>query len=65
MGKDWADLGFTVAWLPPPTDSVSPQGYMPRDPYNLQSRYGSEIELKRYATGLSAAFHLTLWKELQ
>lgn len=51
-GKRYADLGFTVIWLPPPTDSVSPQGYMPGDPYNLQSRYGSEIELKRYACHL-------------
>lgn len=39
-------LGFTVVWLPPPTDSVSPEGYMPRDLYNLNSRYGSVDELK-------------------
>lgn len=32
-------LGFTIIWLPPPTDSVSPEGYMPRDLYNLNSRY--------------------------
>lgn len=34
-----SSLGFTVIWLPPPTDSVSPEGYMPRDLYNLDSRY--------------------------
>lgn len=34
-----SSLGFTVVWLPPPTDSVSPEGYMPRDLYNLNSRY--------------------------
>ncbi|CAA2955276.1 alpha-amylase 3, chloroplastic [Olea europaea subsp. europaea] len=41
-----ASLGFTVIWLPPPTDSVSPEGYMPRDLYNLNSRYGNIDELK-------------------
>lgn len=34
-----ASLGFTVIWLPPPTESVSPEGYMPKDLYNLNSRY--------------------------
>ncbi|KAH0991466.1 hypothetical protein GBA52_002949 [Prunus armeniaca] len=33
-----SSLGFTVIWLPPPTDSVSPEGYMPKDLYNLNSR---------------------------
>ncbi|XP_058764076.1 alpha-amylase 3, chloroplastic [Vicia villosa] len=41
-----SSLGFTVIWLPPPTDSVSPEGYMPRDLYNLDSRYGTIDELK-------------------
>ncbi|XAR65154.1 Alpha-amylase [Bertholletia excelsa] len=41
-----SSLGFTVVWLPPPTDSVSPEGYMPTDLYNLNSRYGSMDELK-------------------
>ncbi|KAL5722614.1 Alpha-amylase A type-3 [Ranunculus cassubicifolius] len=39
-------LGFTVIWLPPPTESISPEGYMPRDLYNLNSRYGSMEDLK-------------------
>ncbi|KAK6922063.1 Alpha-amylase, C-terminal beta-sheet [Dillenia turbinata] len=38
-------LGFTVVWLPPPTESVSPEGYMPQDLYNLNSRYGNIEEL--------------------
>ncbi|XP_071696099.1 alpha-amylase 3, chloroplastic [Rutidosis leptorrhynchoides] len=42
-----ASLGFTVVWLPPPTESISAEGYMPRDLYNLNSRYGSVDELKR------------------
>ncbi|KAM0987281.1 hypothetical protein ACFX13_011636 [Malus domestica] len=41
-----SSLGFTVIWFPPPTDSVSPQGYMPRDLYNMNSRYGNMDELK-------------------
>eukprot|EP01018_Ginkgo_biloba_P011704 Gb_02250 [translate_table: standard] len=42
-----ASCGFTIVWLPPPTDSVSPEGYMPRDLHNLNSRYGSMEELKK------------------
>lgn len=45
----FASLGITAVWLPPFTDSVSPQGYMPLDLYNLNSRYGSEDELRRFA----------------
>ncbi|TYI93451.1 hypothetical protein E1A91_D02G137100v1 [Gossypium mustelinum] len=41
-----SSLGFTVIWLPPPTESVSPEGYMPKDLYNLNSRYGTINELK-------------------
>ena len=41
-----ASFGFTVIWLPPPTESVSPEGYMPKDLYNLNSRYLIQILLK-------------------
>ncbi|TYH83653.1 hypothetical protein ES332_D02G146100v1 [Gossypium tomentosum] len=41
-----SSLGFTVIWLPPPTESVSSEGYMPKDLYNLNSRYGTIDELK-------------------
>ncbi|KAG8077725.1 hypothetical protein GUJ93_ZPchr0007g5373 [Zizania palustris] len=44
--KELSSLGFTIVWSPPPTDSVSPEGYMPRDLYNLNSRYGTIEELK-------------------
>lgn len=43
----YADMGFSVVWLPPPTDSVSDEGYLPRDLYNLNSKYGSEEQLRR------------------
>nr|AHI58937.1 alpha-amylase 3 [Boehmeria nivea] len=44
--KELSSLGFTTIWLPPPTESVSPEGYMPKDLYSLNSRYGSMDELK-------------------
>lgn len=43
----YASLGFTAVWLPPFTDSVSPQGYMPRDLYCLDSKYGSHQDLQK------------------
>ena len=39
------EAGFTTIWLPPPTNSVSPQGYLPRDLYDLEARYGSQEDL--------------------
>ena len=51
----FASLGITVVWIPPFTDSVSPQGYMPLDLYNLNSRYGSQEELYRCCAGIWAA----------
>ena len=48
-------LGFSTVWLPPPTQSVSPQGYMPCDLYDLDgSYYGSEAELRRLVAALRA-----------
>ena len=41
-----AEAGFTAIWLPPPSDAVSAQGYLPRDYYNLDSKYGTEAELR-------------------
>jgi len=34
-----------LIWMPPPTDSVSPEGYMPRDLYLLDSKYGTQQAL--------------------
>uniref|UniRef100_A0A0C9RI29 Alpha-amylase n=1 Tax=Wollemia nobilis TaxID=56998 RepID=A0A0C9RI29_9CONI len=41
-----AKAGFTSVWLPPASDSLAPQGYLPRNIYSLNSEYGSEYELK-------------------
>ncbi|HBC73874.1 MAG TPA: alpha-amylase [Candidatus Wallbacteria bacterium] len=32
---DIGEAGFTLVWFPPPTNSVSQQGYLPTDYYNL------------------------------
>ena len=45
--KEFQNIGFTGVWFPPPTESVSPQGYMPLDLYNLNSEYGTMDELKK------------------
>ncbi|XP_050222177.1 probable alpha-amylase 2 [Mercurialis annua] len=44
--SDIAKSGFTSAWLPPPTQSFSPEGYLPQNLYSLNSAYGSENLLK-------------------
>ena len=38
--------GFTLVWLPPPSDSVEKHGYEPRELNKLDSEYGNEAELK-------------------
>lgn len=44
--EDIAALGVTHVWLPPPSQSVSPEGYLPGKLWNLDlSAYGTEDEL--------------------
>ncbi|XP_009411975.2 probable alpha-amylase 2 [Musa acuminata AAA Group] len=38
---DIAKSGFTSAWLPPATNSLSKEGYLPQNLYCLDSSYGS------------------------
>lgn len=54
MAPKFAAAGFTYVWLPPPTASVSPEGYMPTDYFNLKSCYGDEEGLRRAVKALKA-----------
>lgn len=56
-GQTWYDVvtqnknaieqaGIDLIWMPPPSDAGSDQGYLPRELYNLNSSYGTEIQLK-------------------
>lgn len=38
-------LGITDVWLPPPSESVDKQGYMPGRLFNLDSSYGTKTSL--------------------
>ncbi|CAE7255392.1 AMY1.4 [Symbiodinium natans] len=41
------DIGFTDLWLPPCSQSVAPQGYLPSQLFNLDgSKYGSQTALE-------------------
>ena len=41
-----AKAGFTQIWLPPCTDSLAPEGYLPRNLGSLDTKYGNEAELR-------------------
>jgi alpha-amylase len=43
---DVASAGVSHIWLPPPSESVAPQGYLPGQLYNLNSKFGNQEELK-------------------
>eukprot|EP00850_Spirogloea_muscicola_P008783 SM000047S16922 [mRNA] locus=s47:695751:702301:- [translate_table: standard] len=45
--EEVARSGMTMVWFPPPAESIAPQGYMPRDLYSLQSRYGNMEQLQQ------------------
>ncbi len=47
--------GFTWVWFPPPSDSLAPEGYIPRRWNCLDSRYGSEAELRSAVHALAPA----------
>ena len=47
--------GITHIWLPPPSQSVAPQGYLPGQLYNLNTPYGNPTELKELCAALKKA----------
>ncbi|ONK64720.1 uncharacterized protein A4U43_C07F29170 [Asparagus officinalis] len=57
---DLSHCGITAVWLPPPTESVAPQGYMPSDLYNLNSAYGTVEDLKQCINEMHAQDLLAL-----
>ncbi|GFR45415.1 hypothetical protein Agub_g6794 [Astrephomene gubernaculifera] len=52
---DMQAAGISHVWLPPPSQSVSPQGYMPGQLYNLSSRYGNKEQLTALTQALGRA----------
>eukprot|EP00271_Cylindrocystis_brebissonii_P007275 TRINITY_DN20604_c0_g1_i1.p1 TRINITY_DN20604_c0_g1~~TRINITY_DN20604_c0_g1_i1.p1 ORF type:complete len:417 (+),score=66.73 TRINITY_DN20604_c0_g1_i1:499-1749(+) len=52
--EDIAAAGITAVWLPPASDSLAPQGYMPRDLYSLNSAYGEGADLRALLDNLRA-----------
>ncbi|GIL76645.1 hypothetical protein Vretimale_8845 [Volvox reticuliferus] len=52
---DMQALGVTHVWLPPPSHSVSPEGYLPGQLYDLTSKYGNLEQLKDLTAALQAA----------
>ncbi len=51
--QEIADAGIDLIWMPPPSNSAAPQGYLPRELYDLNSAYGSQQQL----INLIASFH--------
>ena len=48
-----AELGITHLWLPPPSHSASPEGYLPGRLFQLDaSRYGTKADLKALCAAL-------------
>ena len=54
--SDIAAMGFTHAWLPPPSQSVSPEGYLPGKLFDLDaSAYGDKASLVALCKALKDA----------
>ncbi len=47
------NAGFTMVWLPPPSDAASNEGYLPRQLNVLDSKYGSSTDLRNALTALN------------
>ena len=47
--------GVDAVWLPPPSHSVAPEGYLPQRLYDLNTPYGTKEELKALCAELKAA----------
>ncbi len=45
-GQILADAGIDAIWMPPPSNSAAPQGYLPRELYDLNTAYGTDLQLR-------------------
>lgn len=54
MAEDIGQSGFTHIWLPPPSQSVSAEGYLPSQLYNFSSKYGDKEQLRECIQALKA-----------
>lgn len=48
------DAGIDVWWMPPPSNSAAPQGYLPRELYDLNTAYGTRAQLEALINNLHA-----------
>src|SRR3954452_21287650 len=46
--------GFTMVWLPPPSDAASNEGYLPRRLELLDSKYGTRTDLVNALSALNS-----------
>jgi len=65
MAPDLAEMGITDVWLPPPSNSVAREGYLPSRLFELDGGYGSEEELKKlirtfHANGIAAVMDVVI-----
>ena len=50
---------FQWVWFPPPSDAGSNEGYLPRQLSNLNSKYGTETQLRAAITAINVAPFIT------
>lgn len=43
---DLSASGIDMIWMPPPSDAAAPQGYLPRELYDVSTNYGSQSQLQ-------------------
>jgi len=53
--EELKEAGIDMLWLPPPSQCVDDRGYLPGQWYNLNSKYGSDAELRGLISDLHAA----------
>jgi alpha-amylase len=44
--KEISQLGIDYLWLPPPSQSIAPQGYLQSELYDVETPFGSQEDLK-------------------